>query len=438
MTLAFRLLILLIVLSPLFLANDSLLVGGILTGYVGVLMLIVARAMRPGEAAFFVGLIRPLVILGLIPAVWLVLQCIPMPFDGLRHPIWASAETALGHTLWGSISIGPGDTLLALARYLTALGLLLVTTAVSIDRLRAELILLSLTCVTSLLAVLLIAHNLGGFVFLGEISSIGPRAAISAAIIFGAVLSCASAVYAIERFETRGGRAEFNRSQFVIVIAMAVVALIVNLLAVALFASIPATFAALSGVGTFVLIIGFRRIGLGPGMGIMLAVIAVAVPLSLIGHDLLTGPHDLSLRFATDAPSALIDRTQRIVLDSSWTGSGAGTFGDLLPIYQDTSRPTIAAIAPTTMSGWLIELGRPAMILAILAALAAIARLIYGALQRGRDSFFTATGASCAVALTLEAFCDASLSTSTAIVLAMTILGLAVAQSVSRTARQSY
>lgn len=438
MTLAFRLLILLIVLSPLFLANDSLLVHGILTGYVAIVVLIVARAIRPGEAAFLITLIRPIALLSLIPAAWFILQCIPMPFDGLRHPIWASAETALGRPLWGSIGISPGDTLLALTRYLSACGLFFVATAVSIDRLRAEMILLCLTCVTSLLAVLLIGHNLGGFVFLGEVSSIGTRAAVTAAIVLGAVLSCASIVYAIERFETRGGRAEFNRSQFGIVIAMAIVALIVNILAMALFTSPPASFATLSGVGTFVLIVGFRRIGLGAGMSLVLAALAVAVPLSLIAQDLLTGTRDLSLRFVTEAPPSLVDDTQRIIMDSSWAGSGAGTFADLLPIYQDTSNPVMASTAPTTMSGWLIELGRPmAMWLAIVAALAVISRLTYGALQRGRDSFFTAAGASCAVALTLEMFFDASLSASTTLVLAMTVFGVAVAQSVSRTARQS-
>jgi hypothetical protein len=73
---------------------------------------------------------------------------------------------------------------------------------------------------------------------------------------------------------------------------------------------------------------------------------------------------------------------------------------------------------------------------AIAAFLAAIGWLTHGALQRGRDSFFTAAGASCTVILALEAFFDSSLSGSTTIVLAMSILGLAVSQSVSRTARQ--
>jgi hypothetical protein len=206
---------------------------------------------------------------------------------------------------------------------------------------------------------------------------------------------------------------------------------------VSLFAPRPALFAALSGLGTFILIVGFRRIGLGAGMGILLACIAVAVPLSIIAGSFFVKTPDLSLRFLTESPKPLIDLTQRIISDSGLAGSGAGTFGALVPIYQDTNSSVVAAIAPTTAAGLLIELGRPAFWVAIIAALATIGWLTHGALQRGRDSFFTAAGAGSTVILALEAFFDASLSGSITIILAMSVLGLAVSQSVSRTARQS-
>lgn len=433
---AFRLLILAIGLSPVFLVTDSLLIHGVLAAYVALMVLFVAWSIRPGEAAFLAGIIRPAMIFAFFPAAWILLQAIPMPFDGLRHPIWISAETALGRTLWGSISISPGDTLLALTRYFSACGLFFVAAAVTIDRQRAEAVLLWLTGITTLLALTLFVHNLGGFVFLGEISSSGARASMTAAVTLGTVLTSTTVIYAIERYETRRSRADFSRSLFVIMIVTSVGALLLTLIAVALFASRPALFAALSGVGTFMLIVGFRRIGLGAGLGFLLACIAVAVPLSIIAGSFFIKTPDISLRFLTDAPKSQIDLTQRMISDTGWAGSGAGTYGALLPIYQDPSNSVVAAIAPTTAAGFLIELGRPALWIAIAAALAAIGWLTHGALQRGRDSFFTAAGASCTVILTLEAFFDASLSGSTAIVMAMSVLGLAVSQSVSRTARQ--
>jgi hypothetical protein len=436
MIFAFRLLVLLIGLSPLFLLTDSLLIHGILAAYVAVMVLIVAWSIRPGEAAFLSGIIRPAVIFAVAPAIWILLQAIPMPLDGIRHPIWSSAETALGRTLWGSISIDPGDTLLALTRYFSACGLFFVAAAVTIDRQRAEAILLWLAGVATVLALTLIVHNLGGFVFLGEISSIGTRASMTAAVTLGTVLSSATIIYAIERYETRRSRADFSRGLFLLMIVSSLGALVLSLIAVALFTSRPALFAALSGLGTFILIVGFRRIGLGAGLGILLAGVAVAVPLSILaGNFFVKGP-DLSLRFLADAPKSLVDLTQRMISDSNWAGSGAGTYGALLPIYQDTSNSVVASVAPTTAAGFSIELGHPALWVTIAAFLAAIGWLTHGALQRGRDSFFTAAGASCTVVVALEAFFDASLSASTTIVPAMSILGLAVAQSVSRTARQ--
>jgi hypothetical protein len=432
MSFAFRLLILLIGLSPLFLAFDSLLIHGILAAYVALMVVILAWAIRRGEAVFLSEVIRPAVLFAIVPAIWIVFQSVPLPFDGLRHPIWSSAEAALGRPLWGSISISPGDSLVGLARYFSTFGLFLVATAISLDRRRAEIILLCLSGMTTLLALLLIGHDLGGFFFLGEISSTGARASIAAATALGTVLASTTVVYAIERYETRRRRADFNRRGYIAIFGAAIGALIITLVTVVFFTSKPVIFATLSGLGTFILIVVFHRIGLEGRMGFVLAGAAVAVPLSIIAGDLVKSTPDLSIRFVTDAPKPLVELTQRIITDSSWLGSGAGTFAALIPIYQETNNAVTASVAPTAAAGVLIELGRPAMWIAVAAALAAIAWLVRGALQRGRDSFFTAAGASCAVVLTLQAFFNASAFGSTTIVIATTVFGLAVSQSVSR------
>jgi hypothetical protein len=54
-------------------------------------------------------------------------------------------------------------------------------------------------------------------------------------------------------------------------------------------------------------------------------------------------------------------------------------------------------------------------------------------LQRGRDSFYPTAGASCIVLLSLEAFCDAALLEKSATIIACAVIGLALAQSISRT-----
>jgi hypothetical protein len=322
-----------------------------------------------------------------------------------------------------------------LARYFSAFGLFFVAVAVTIDRQRAELVLFMLAGISALLAVLLIVHDLGGFVFLGEISSIGRRAGITAAATLGTVLTAATAVYAVERFETRRSRGEFGFAPFIVIISSSLGAFAVCWIAIVLFTSSAAIFAAATGVLTFALIVGFRRLGLGPGLGYVLAVIAVAVPLSLIARDLLGSERDIALRFdMTEAPPSLA-AAQRIIADTGWLGSGAGTYAALLPIYQDTGDAVTPSNAPTTAAALAVELGRPALWIAVIAALAAIVWLIRGALQRGRDSFFPAAGASAGVVLLVEAFCDASLLASTTIIIAAALLGLALSQSTSRSSR---
>jgi hypothetical protein len=433
MLFAFRLLILLIGLSPLFLVDDSLLIHGIVTGYVALMTFIVAWSIRPGEAGFLGSIIRPAVLIALIPAIWMVIQALPLPFTGLQHPIWESARAALGKPIWGSISIARGATLVALVRYLFACGLFFVAAAVCVDRLRAEAILFWLAGITTLLALTLIIYDLGGFLFLGDISSIGRWASITAAATLGTVLSTAIAVYAFERYETRRNRADFSVVLLIVTNIAAVGGMAVCWIAIVFFTSNAAIYAALCGVGTFLLIVGFRRLGVSPRMGIVVTAIAIAVPMSIIATDLLAKSPDLTLRFDTQASQSLIALTQRMISDTNWAGSGAGTFAAWIPIYRDTGTMIVAPVAPTTAAGLLIELGPFALWIIMIAALAVIAWLTHGALQRGRDSFFPAAGAACAVVLLIETFFDASLAGTTTVVIATSVLGLALAQSTSRT-----
>ena len=435
MSWAFRLFVVVLGVSPLFLVSDSLVARGFLTASVALMVVIVTLSIRPGEAAFLSGIIRPAVIAAAIPAVWILIQILPLPVQSLQHPIWMSAQSALGESLWGSISVDPGAALVALARYLTAFGLFLVAAAVSIDRQRAETLLFWVAGIATALAALRIVHDVGGFLFLGELSSIGRRATLTSGAVLGTVLTAALAVFAIERRETRHNRADFTSYYFVVTLASAIGGFVVCWLAILFFMSKAAMFAALTGVGTFALIVGFRRLGLGPQMGFVLAAVAIVVPVSLIAHDLWATSPDLTLRFDAEEARSVINLTQRIIADTTSLGSGAGSFPALLPIYQDASNAINVSAAPTTAAETLVDLGRPALWLATIAGMAAIAWLIQGALARGRDSFYAAAGASSAIVLLIEAYFDASLLTSTTIVLATATLGLALAQSISRTTR---
>src|SRR5258708_36892861 len=93
--------------------------------------------LRQGEAGFLLTVIRPIAGLAIIPAVWMLFQTIPLN-TGLAHPIWLSAEQALGYRISGSISVNPGATLLALSQYLSMLAVVLLAAPISFDPARGE------------------------------------------------------------------------------------------------------------------------------------------------------------------------------------------------------------------------------------------------------------------------------------------------------------
>ena len=177
-----------------------------------------------------------------------------------------------------------------------------------------------------------------------------------------------------------------------------------------------------------------RRFGLGPwgSAGIAAGVIATAIAIVAVRSE--ARDSDLSLAFANPSGGS-VALAQRILADGSWSGSGAGTFPALAPIYRDADDSTIEPAPPTAAAALVIEFGRPLLWLAVAAAAAAITMLFRAALRRGRDSFYPAAGAGCLVALVLLAFGNAGLFGSAISIVAATVLGVALAQSRSRSAQ---
>ena len=57
---------------------------GVLAGVAAVGMAFISRTMRPGETQFFLSRARPAAGLAAIPAIWMLIQVVPLPF--LAHP----------------------------------------------------------------------------------------------------------------------------------------------------------------------------------------------------------------------------------------------------------------------------------------------------------------------------------------------------------------
>ena len=424
---ALILLILLIQATPAFVFADGTFSYGVVALAVAVALAIVSTGVRSGEAGHLVKVIRPALLLLAIPAVWILVQLLPMPFHAWSHPVWVSAAEALDTPISGHISIDLGATLIGLIRYLTAMGLLVATAAVTIDRTRAEWLLHWLTAATAFLAAMLIARDWAGLFPLAGPSA---TAALHAASALGTIIAAAATIRAVERYETRRNTAEMTMARFAWSLTAVLSALATCWLALIIAAPIEVTFAAGCGFATVMLVVIVRRVAVGPLAASAVTAVAIIGAIAIVAAR----PHagTPTLRFAAVASPSAISVAERMIADNSG-GTGAGTYEALLPSYRNIDDASVTGRAPTTAAQVAIEMGGVAIWILMLTMIAATGLWLRGALSRGRDLFYATAAAGGAITLTVEAFVDASLLGTAVVIVATTVLGLGLAQSASRT-----
>jgi hypothetical protein len=426
--LSLRLLVLLIAASPAIVFVDDAMTWGFVTALTAAAIVMIALNVASTEAAYLSALFRPIAIALAIPALWMLIQIIPMPFGSLAHPIWVSAATAVNKPMFGRISVDPGATLLSISRYLCATGIIFAAAATTVDRWRAEWMLFSLVAVTSVMAPIYLVYSLGGFEIFGVTYDLEHASVMSAVSVLATIITAAAAIRAFERFEARRSGQEIVLRRFWSNFAIWLGAWSISWFVIAGRAS--HIFAAACGTASVAIIEVIRRLGINRRVSAAIAATAVAVAIAVIAIQP-SGQSDVTLRFAASATSPGVPMTEQMLMDTHWTGAGAGAFSALAPIYQNINDPD-AATAPTTAAAIAIELGRPALVFVLSMMIAAAVLLGAGALRRGRDSFYSAAGAGCVVALAIEMFTDATALSTTIQIISATIIGLGLAQSKSR------
>jgi len=418
---------------PTILLLDGPIVQALVASTLAAGVAVVGGKMREKETEFLLATIRPIAVLATMPAIWMIFQIVPLKAgSGLAHPIWQSAEEALGHPISGSISVDPGATLIALGQYLCAVAVMLMAAAVAADRERAEWILFALVAASALVALVLLGHDILGVTFLSENGGAGSRAQARACVALGLIFAITGSIRTFERYETRHHRAD--RSPTLIRTFMAcTITFVLCLVALALNDAAGVLFVAGYGMGALLAVVAIRRIGLSLWGDLALGVVGAAVAIALIGAQPTISGADLTLRFASGEQDGLISTTRLMLADVPWMGTGAGTFSLLLPIYRDAGDVTASLAAPTTAAKIAIELGQPILWAILVALTVGIFVLLRGSLSRGRDSFYPAAGASAMLLLMLLAFCDDGALGMPVAICAAAILGLAFVQRKSRT-----
>jgi hypothetical protein len=424
-----NILVALILASPAILAWDGLMAQGAVAGIVAVALALTALSMRPGEAEFFVSIIRAPMMAAAIPGLWLLLQLLPLGV--LAHPIWASAEQALGHSLPSAISVDPAASLISLGKYLSMCAVIFLSAAVGVDRQRAEWMLFALTAAVATIALLVLAHD-----FLSVevgLSSFARAPAIDCACV-GVIIAGAACIRSIERYEISRSSSQQLPAMLLWASAGGVAALAVCVAALVVGAMYWAAFAAGCGLAALAFSwitrrFSFRAFGISaiivPTLAVVLLVMAyhppergVSVPLAYAGSS-----------------TPLIAQSQRMLDDAPMLGTGAGTFAAVAPIYREIDEPSAGSVAATTAATFAIELGKPMFWLITVATAASIVMLLAASLRRRRDAFYPAMGAGCLIASLMVAFVDSGLlGTATELIVAAA-LGLAFAQSKSRAAQ---
>ena len=422
-------LVALICASPAILLFDGPIVRGLVAAAAVSGMVILLRTMRPGEAAFFLSIARPVSFVIAVPAAWMLIQVLPLGV--LAHPIWNSAGEAVGHRIFGSISIDIGASVMALGQYLTLVAIAVWSGAVAVDRHRAEWILFSLLVATALIALMAVVIVLVDSTTPGFAAAAVRMQSVDCAAI-GVVIAGAAAVRTLERYETRHASPGRSVRLLMLTFVACAAAVAICILALILDGTANVIIAAGYGAAGVAAMVLIRRLGFGPWGIVAIVLPAIALAAFLTASNPALGTKSLSVMFAAHMPESLIGTTQRVLTDTPLWGNGAGTFSAIAPIYSDIDETVPIVAPPTVAAATAIELGSPALWFVMVATMAAIVVLFRAAIQRGRDSFYPTAGASCLLTLLLLAFVNSGLLGMAEGIIAAATVGLAFAQSKSR------
>jgi hypothetical protein len=413
-------LVTLICASPVILLWDGLIVRGLVAGILAVALAITSQTLRPGVTEFLISIVRPLAVVAAVPALWVLVQLLPLRL--VAHPIWKSAETALGSPVAGTISVDPGASVIALGQYLSVIAVAFLSAAVAVDRQRAEWILFALTAAVAAVALMIMT----------PLATFARAEAIDCASV-GTIIAGAACIRTIERYETRRSSPQRSVPVLLWTFVACGAALAICGAAVMLGATSETLIATAYGIFAFACISFIRRFALG-AIGITaIAAPALAAAILLLAYHPPERSRGVPLAFAGASDPSLVALSERVLSDAPLVGTGAGTFAALAPIYRQIDDPPPGSTAATAAATFAIELGKPMFWLITVATVGFIFILLRASLQRGRDSFYPAMGGGCLITLLLLSFNNGGLFGTASSSMAAAVIGLAIAQSKSRT-----
>jgi len=313
-------LVTLICASPAILLRDGLIMQGLVAGIVTIALVITGRSLRPSETKFLISTGWPLAAVAAFPALWVLVQVLPLRV--LAHPIWKSAEAALGHPVAGGISVDPGASVIALGQYISGIGVAFLSAAVAIERQRAEWILFALTAAVTAAALMMLARP----------ATFAGGQTIDC-VAMGIIIAGAACIRTIERYETRRSSPQRSVPVLVWTFVACSAALAICGAAVMLSATREILIATGYGIFAFTCISIIRRFALGAIGNTAIAAPALGAAILLLAYyPAERGTSSVTLAFAGASNASRIALSERVLYDAPLVGTGAGTFAALAPI----------------------------------------------------------------------------------------------------------
>jgi hypothetical protein len=371
-------------------------------------------------------LLRPFLIVTLVaPALWMILQLVPIPVRGLGNSIWTIASAALNEPLVERFTVDLRATMLSLAQYNVILATALITAVVTLEKQRAAPVLYVLVWITTLASGLTIwmTVNPSHDSLPGEHSPAVTTGSIAAAL--GILLSTAMAIRAFDQLG-RHRRPPRSAAGPMTRLLIAILSLVVSMAAVLISTDFTMVVATLLGAGTLLAVVVIRRWFFGIwGIAGVLATIAIVfiASFTVIPINRNTDP---TIALATQSQTA----TERMLQDVGPVGSGAGTFGALLPIYREIGMPATLE-RPTAAAAIAIEMGRAFLCGLLVVTVVGACTLFKRSLSRGYDYVYAAVGAGASVSLPILAFAEDGVLDFGVSLLVAALYGLAFGQSLS-------
>jgi hypothetical protein len=434
LSIAFSLVIALVATTPILLVMRESIELPFVAFISSLALLLGASRITPAELERLATTAGRVKLLLAVPAAWVAVQLLPLPLS-LSNPIWASAAAAMPGLSFGHVTMNVADTLRALGIYCGWLIVVLAAMVTTADRRRAEFCLAALVLATIVIAIVGTALSV-----LPNMMMIDARhgAAPAAAAALGCVLCLAAIQRLIERRPTRRSSADGARTSVVLLTILNMAALAICLTAMVHLSS-SAWITALLGamtVAAAALVSRFEPLRDGHRViaaAIVTATVALAGTIVLLARSALASAESTLIGLASMESEEAISVAERTMKDATWFGSGAGTYGALLPVYEKLDQP-LQTSAPSLAIKLTIEWGPSAPAALTLCALVLASILIGAAMRRGRDSFYASAGAGCLIGLTYQSYFDASLLNPAVGLLTAVIVGLALAQATGRTA----